>query len=144
MIVNTSRRNGFTLIEVMVVVVIVGFLMMVLLPAFQQQLQKGRRTDAMQALQFVASQQENFMLDRSTYTSDLTELNLGSVAYTSAEGHYLVTATSGACGSIANCYRLTATPVAGGVQTKDNQCTSFSIESSGARDATGSLAAECW
>jgi len=141
--VNSAVRNGFTLIEVMIVVVIVAALLVVVLPAYQQQLQKGRRTDGMQALQFVASQQENFMLDRNTYTDDLEDLGLDD-PYISLEEHYSVAATAGDCGNIANCYTLTATPVSGDVQERDTQCTSLILESDGEKSATGTLAAECW
>lgn len=140
---SRRQQRGFTLIEVMIVVVILGALLMVALPAFQSQLQKGRRADAMQALQFVAGRQEQFMLDRSTYTADLTQLNLDD-PYISLEEHYDVTAAAGGCGDIANCYELTAAPRADSPQSDDSRCGSFTLSSAGAKGATGTLGDDCW
>ena len=139
-----ASQAGMTLMEVMIVVVIVGALMLVALPAYQNQLQKGRRTDAMQALADVASRQESFMLDRQTYSLDMTDLGYADDPYESLEGHYTVDAAFGDCGSIANCYLLTAEPATGSPQEKDTQCINFTLSSTGEKDATGTLGAECW
>lgn len=138
-----QQHRGFTLIEVMVVVVILGILLMIALPGFQAQLTKGRRADAMQALQFVASRQEQFMLDRSVYTDDLTDLGLAN-PYRSLEEHYSITAAAGTCGTIADCYLLTATPLASSPQRDDSQCGNFTLSSTGAKGASGSLGDDCW
>lgn len=145
--VNRSRWQGFTLIELMVVVVIVGILMMVALPAYQGSLQKGRRADGMAALMDAAGRQERFMLDRSTYTTDMEELgypvaNSGD-PYIAPDGHYSITAA--ACGGgIGTCYVLTAVPVVGSPQEKDKRCINFILNSNGTKTATGSSASECW
>jgi len=142
MLIRQSQR-GFSLIEIMAVVAIIGGLLLIALPAFQSQLTKGRRVDAMQALQFVASRQEQFMLDRSTYTANLTQIGLDD-PYISLEGHYSVSAAACAGGTIANCYRLTAAPRTGSPQTGDTLCGSFTLTSGGAKSATGTLGDDCW
>lgn len=140
--VNGARQHGFTLIELMVVVVIVGILMMVALPAYQGSLQKGRRADGMSALMDAAGRQEKFNLDRSSYTTDMTDLGYAVSPYISPEGHYSIAADN--CGTnIATCYSLTATPVSA-TQLKDTRCTSFTLNSNGTKTATGSTASECW
>lgn len=140
---SRQKHRGFSLIEVMVVVAIVGILLLVALPGFQSQLTKGRRADAMQALQMVAGRQENFMLDRSRYTTDLTEIGLDD-PYESNEGHYTITAAAGGCGNIENCYLLTATPQADSPQADDTQCGNLTLSSTGAKGASGSLGNDCW
>jgi type IV pilus assembly protein PilE len=144
--VNRTRQKGFTLIEVMIVVVIVGILLMVALPAYQSSLQKGRRADGMAALMDAAGRQERFMLDRSTYTIDMEDLGYETDPYISIEGHYSITAAvcDDVGATIANCYKLTAVPAAGSVQLKDTRCTSFVLNSNGTKTATGSIASECW
>ncbi|MBN7795684.1 type IV pilin protein [Parahaliea mediterranea] len=135
-------ESGFTLIEVIIVVVIVGLLMAVALPSYQGSLQKGRRSEAKSALMDVANRQEQFMLDRNRYTEDLTDLGLPD-PYITEEGHYAVQAVG--CGAgIATCYRLTATPRVSSPQVKDARCTSFSLDSSGTKSATGTTQNECW
>ena len=140
------RYAGFTLIEVIIVVVIVGFLMMLMLPAYQESMRKGRRADAKAALMTAANREESFMLDRGTYTEDMMDLNLATVAddpMISEEGHYSIEAAE--CGDgIATCYTLTATPVAGGAQAEDTKCATLILRSTGAKEATGTAATECW
>tara|TARA_R110000823_G_scaffold305166_1_gene427060 strand:+ start:8700 stop:9122 length:423 start_codon:yes stop_codon:yes gene_type:complete len=140
--VARTTQKGFTLMELMIVVAIVGALLLIALPAYESQLQKGRRVDAMEALQRVASLQENFMLDRSTYTISLADLNITNPI--SREGHYSITAAACPGGDIANCYVLTATPVATSPQADDTRCTEFRLFSTGAKQADGSLGNDCW
>jgi type IV pilus assembly protein PilE len=134
--------GGFTLIEVMIVVVIVGILVAVALPGYQGSMQKGRRADA----KAVAGRQEQYMLDRGTYTNDMTDLGFGADPMDSEEGHYTVDATdcSGGTTDLDRCYLLTATPKAGSPQVNDARCTSFILNSNGAKTATGSDTESCW
>lgn len=133
--------RGFTLIELMIVVAIVAVLLLVALPAYQDQLQKGRRTDAMAALQDLAGRMEKFMLDRSTYTQNLADLDFSA---TSPEGYYTISVRAPVGGSceITNCYVLDATPQ--GVQAGDTKCTLFTLRSNGVKEATGTLGNDCW
>jgi type IV pilus assembly protein PilE len=144
-----GRSGGFTLIEVMIVVVIVGILVAVALPGYQNSMQKGRRADAKAALLDVAGRQEQYMLDRGTYTNDMEELGFDDDPMESDEGHYTVDATdcSGGTGDLDRCYLLTATPKAGSPQVDDARCAVFQLNSNGAKtakDSGGSNNDECW
>lgn len=138
------RVRGFTLIEVMIVVVIVAVLAMVALPAYQGSLQKGRRSDAMSSLLDASNRQQQFMLDQGRYTADMTDLGYPQNPWITEEGHYTVSAAACDGGSINNCYELTATPRAGSPQSDDTRCTSFTLDSFGTRSATGTTPTECW
>ncbi|MCB1699229.1 MAG: type IV pilin protein [Pseudomonadales bacterium] len=139
-----GSSRGFTLVEVVIVVAIIGILMAIVLPGYQDSLQKGRRADAKAGLMDAANRQERFMLDRSSYTADMTQLGFAADPAISAETHYAIDVAADPNCPIASCYILTATPVVGGAQADDSRCTKFILDSNGARDAEGSAAAECW
>jgi type IV pilus assembly protein PilE len=148
------RVAGFTLIEVIIVVVIVGVLMMAVLPSYQESMRKGRRADAKAGLMTAANREESFMLDRGTYTLDMTQLGFTDDPMITEEGHYEVAAApedsdefQAACpddATIANCYVLIATPVEDGAQAEDTRCTRLLLDSTGAKSAEGTTADECW
>ena len=120
----TPKRNqiGFSLLELMIVVAIVGILAAVGLPQYNQQMVKGKRSDGIQMLTRVLSSQERYFSNEITYTTDLTDLGMASSAdVPSSEGHYKVTATACAGTTIAQCVLLTATPQ--GAQEVDGKLT---------------------
>lgn len=141
---KTRKANsGFTLIEVMIVVVIVGVLLGVALPGYQNSMEKGRRTDAKSALLDAANRQEQFMLDRGTYTTSVGDLGFAD-PYLSEHGHYSITAAACDGGTITRCFELTAIPVPGLPQANDNRCTEFVLGSDGSKTASGSDNSNCW
>ena len=60
-------QRGFTLIELMIVVAIVGILASIAYPAYQDSILKGRRAEARTALLELMQQQERYMTQRGTY-----------------------------------------------------------------------------
>lgn len=143
-----SRRQaaGFTLMEIMVVVIVVGILAAIGLPSYQNAMQKARRTDARESLMEAASRQEQYMLDRNVYTADMTELGFAADPMISEEQHYSIDRVDTATCDIASdtCYALRATPLPASPQSEDERCTSFTLESTGAQDATGTDDENCW
>ena len=137
---------GFTLIEVMIVVVVIGILIAIALPGYESSMQKGRRADAKSALLSAASRQEQYMLDRGTYVDDMQELGFAADPMVSEEGHYEVDATdcNGLSDDLNRCYELTATPRDSSPQADDSRCTSFVLNSNGLKTATGSDTDSCW
>lgn len=142
---NIAMRSaqGFTLIEILVVVVIVSILMAIALPSYQDSVRKARRSDAMSALMDAANRQEQVMLDFNSYTTDMTALGFATDPMISPEGDYSIDAVAGPSG-IATSYRLTATPVTGSQQVGDTKCGAFTLTSTGTKTASGSLGSECW
>jgi type IV pilus assembly protein PilE len=133
-----KRATGFSLIELMIVVVIVGILMGISIPAYQGYVMRSHRTDAHSSLLDIAARQERFVAQRNTYTTVVaagTGLNMGSA--TSEEGYYTLVAAACAGGVIANCYLITAT--AAGSQANDTGCTAITYDSAGSK-----APAACW
>jgi len=137
-------QSGFTFIELIIVMVIVAILLMVALPSYQQFILKSRRSDAMSALMNVTNRQEQFMLDSNTYTVKMTDLGFITDPYITPNSHYSIVAIPGTTGSITTSYSLTASPKTTSSQLNDHLCSSFTITSSGAKSATGSLGTQCW
>ena len=136
--------EGFTLVEILLVVALVALFAGIALPLYEKSVTKARRSDAKVALLTVANRQESYMLDRSSYTDNMVDLGFGVDPMVSEEGYYEIDAAACASGTIASCYVLTATPRQSSAQAGDSECTRFRLDSTGDRSASGSLAAECW
>lgn len=138
-------QGGFSLIEVIIVVVIVGILATIALPAYQDSVRKGQRSDAKAGLFAVAGRMEQHILDRGTYTYDMEDLGYDDDPMISDDAHYTIDAAAcGGGGSEATCYVLTATPQSTSPQVHDDQCTTLVLSYTGAKTATGTNPDGCW
>lgn len=62
------KQRGFTLIEMMIVVAVMAILASLAVPAYNEQVRKGRRADAMAAMNETAQALERFYTLNNTYT----------------------------------------------------------------------------
>ena len=76
-----SRTMGFTLIEVMIVVALIGILAALAYPSFVDSVRKSRRGDAQQGLMEAAQKLETFYARRATYTADLTQVGYSNAGW---------------------------------------------------------------
>jgi type IV pilus assembly protein PilE len=153
-------NKGFTLIELMIVVVIIGILAAIGYPSYKNHLVQSRRADAQVALSRMATMQEKFFSQCNSYTvnidggslSNCDGLNLPGATGTadqiySPDRFYVLTVAAGGTGDIATSFVATATPATGTTQEGDGK---FTIAHTGQKqwdknnDGTYSAAEATW
>lgn len=135
-----KQLKGFTLIEVMIVVAILGILAGIAYPSYMESVRKSNRADAKASLNDTAQRLQRCFTAYSVYNHAncaVATSMAGGAEVISPEEFYAITGVI-----LANTYTLTATPV--GAQANDAKCTTFTLNNSGARGATGSDANNCW
>jgi type IV pilus assembly protein PilE len=143
------RGKGFTLVEILVVVIIVALLLTLSLPAYQRQLRETRRSLGGAELLEVSTRQEQYFLDYKRYAETLTELDFPEDPYAiSSQGDAVSIAADNriyliSLSTLPYAYILQATPQLS--QAADSLCGTLSINSKGRRGATGNGGIqECW
>jgi type IV pilus assembly protein PilE len=131
---------GFTLIELMIVVVIVGILVAVAYPSYQNQVRQTRRADGKAALLETAQRLERCFTRFNSYANGGCGIaaELGGGGVTSAEGWYLI--TDGNPGAAT--FSLVATPQ--DAQATDTRCGNLTLTHTGQRTASGTVPDTCW
>ena len=134
-----NRASGFTLIELMITLAIVAILAAIAVPAYNDQVRKGRRAGAKALLMDIAGRQERYYTANSTYADTLAKLGLTTTASTN-DGSYLVSVAPDA-GGIALGFVLTATLQ--GAFT-DPKCGNLSMAATGAKTTAVLPGTGCW
>ena len=138
-----KRNMGFTLIELMIVVAIIGILGAVAYPAYTSSIKKGNRADAVDSLMSLSGRMEEFYLNNDTYAgATINAAGTGSVGSNkTSDDLYTMSITS----QTAFAYTITATP-----KGTDAECTTLTYNSLGVKGATGTAAGaggaagSCW
>lgn len=122
------RLGGFTLMELLIAVVVVGILASIAYPAFTSTIQRSRRADAIAALSALTQAQERYRSNHATYANSLDTL---SVNVEKVYKYYDVTFAGIGESGFKSGYVLTATPKRGSSQASDNDCATLSIKLDG-------------
>jgi type IV pilus assembly protein PilE len=128
-----ANKTGFTLIEVMITVAIVGILAAIAYPSYVDYITKSARSEGQAAVMKVANLQEQYYLDNKAYATNMTKLGLAASPLVTEHGHYSVAS--------AGTTSLTITATAIGIQaSRDTACPTMTITDAGVKGPS----AECW
>lgn len=128
-----KKNRGFTLIELMITVAVIGILAAVAYPAYLDQIRKARRAEAQAALMNISARQQQMLLDTRSYATTVAALNV-TIPNTVLQT-YGITLSVGT--ATVPTFTATATPSPGS-QASD-RCGAMSIDQAGTKSPSS-----CW
>jgi type IV pilus assembly protein PilE len=126
------RNRGFTLMELVIAIVVIGILLAVAIPAYTDQVRKSRRAQAKADLQELAQIYERHFTNNSSYDDPVVTLPF-TVSPRMGNSFYDITVDVDAAQ-----FELTATPSGDQV---DDRCGTLTLNHAGSRTPT---TAGCW
>ena len=146
-------QNGFTLIELMVVVVIAGIIAAIAYPSYLQYITRNNRSAAESYMLSVANKEEQYVLDVRQYFSvpatsvgcanPLAGAALGITPPANVSKNYNIDICANSVATPAT-YLITATPI-GSQLTSDTGCKALILQQDGTKRVSGtSPVTSCW
>lgn len=131
-----AKQFGFTLIEVMITVAIIGILAAIAYPSYTEYVLRGNRSEGLALLSEAAARQERYFAQNYTYANTVAELKMNAE---SSNKLYTLNITGNS-----NSYSLTVVPQ--NQQTKDTKCGTLGLNQKAERSKTGSASSinDCW
>jgi type IV pilus assembly protein PilE len=141
-------EEGFTLIELMIVVAVIAILATIAYPAYQEYVIRSRRVEAQSLLSDAAARQERWRAQNGSYMTSGTEDDIKKLklphGVQSEHGYYTLGVGAASDGSDGG-YTLTAARA--GVQLVDTKCGGFTLDATGKKgmvSGTPGTVADCW
>lgn len=147
--VQIGFNRGFTLMEMLIAIAIIGILAAVAYPSYQDSVRRTRRADGIAAALAIQVAQEKFRGSCQFYAQNLgasntcgasAALSTVQAASTSAEGFYTLSILANSASG--NAYTIVADPT--GQQAADTDCDPMQIAYSAANPAGAKTPADCW
>lgn len=120
-----KQQNGFTLIEIMIAVMIIGILAAVAVPQYGNYLTRAKRSDGHVALRAASQEMERCRTQNFSYATCTPNTTVSS------DGHYTIEISADVTRT-STVYELTAKAKTGGAQANDTDCTEMTIDALGA------------
>ena len=144
-----DRQSGFTLIELMIVVVIVAVLASVAFPSYTQYVTRSHRQAGKNILYRLADRQEQYFIDNKQYASNLSTLGYAADTIGVDAGGDITTSTDAdrvyavaLANTSTTSYTVVATPQLRQA-SKDSACGKLLLTQAGVRSVSGS-STKCW
>lgn len=144
-----NNVKGFSLIELMIVVAIIGIVGAIAMPSYDSYMLKSRRADdGLVHLSKIVDRQERFYLQNNIYTDSFAADGLNMTnSNVSDDGFYEFAITLEGT-PVGQAYSVEATPVAGLAQERDTDCAIMTINSVGQKSSEDDAGADssdtCW
>lgn len=129
---------GFSLLELLLVVALVGVLAAIALPSWRAYLARVERTDARASLLRMGAEQEQYFIRHGAYAGDTETLGMGPGIARSHDGHYRLSVVA----TTADSYRLRATRIADDREAR--RCATFELDQRQRRYSAPADVDECW
>ena len=141
-----NKQHAFSFIELIITVALIGIIMAIAVPSYQQYVIESQRSDATIALTSAAAEQERLFTHNHAYSMDIDDLG----GNRSPGGHYTLSVTSPESSpppASPRQFTLTATPATDSTQQEDNHCQTFTLNHLGVKaslDHLGNTSTDCW
>ena len=142
-----KKNSGFTLIELMIVVAIIGILSVIAFNSYTEQVRKAKRAEGKAALLAAAQRLERFATNNGRYPPDLATANISDKSSKDdpARSPYIISLAAGATGDITTSWVLTATQSS---YFTDPRCGNLTFDNLGQKNVsitpTAANIAYCW
>ncbi len=136
----SSNKSGFTLIEVLIVVAILGILAAIAIPSYTKYITSSRRADGQVALLEAAQKMERYFTNNNTYVGATIGDGANDLIFKTSEREYYLLSFPGNDNPSARAFTIRAT--AQNEQLKDTDCEYMEIDHLGRK--TSHPSDSCW